>query len=50
MRKFVHATERHLLYVAVTRARDRVLVSSAGHGSEFLDDLQPSLSGGVRVL
>jgi hypothetical protein len=35
----VYATERHLLYVAVTRARDRLLVSSAGHGSEFLDDL-----------
>jgi superfamily I DNA/RNA helicase len=35
----VYATERHLLYVAVTRARDRLLVSSAGHASEFLDDL-----------
>lgn len=37
----VYATERHLLYVAVTRARDRLLVSSAGHASEFLDDLRP---------
>jgi superfamily I DNA/RNA helicase len=37
----VYATERHLLYVAVTRARDRLLVSAAGHASEFLDDLQP---------
>ncbi len=36
----VYATERHLLYVAVTRARDRLLVSSAGHASEFLNDLQ----------
>jgi hypothetical protein len=36
----VYATERHLLYVAVTRARDLLLVSSAVHGSEFLDDLQ----------
>lgn len=35
----VYATERHLLYVAVTRARDRLLVSSAGHASEFLEDL-----------
>jgi len=38
----VYATERHLLYVAVTRARDRLLVSSAGHASEFLDDLRPN--------
>ena len=36
----VYATERHLLYVAATRARDLLLVSSAVHGSEFLDDLQ----------
>ena len=43
----VYATERHLLYVAATRARDRLLVSSAGHGSEFLDDLRPSPSGGT---
>lgn len=34
----VYATERHLLYVAVTRARDKLLVSSAGHASEFLED------------
>lgn len=33
-------TERHLLYVAVTRARDRVLVSGVSPGSEFLDDLR----------
>jgi len=38
----VYATERHLLYVAVTRARDQLLVSSAGHASEFVDDLRPS--------
>jgi superfamily I DNA/RNA helicase len=36
----VYATERHLLYVAVTRARDHLLVSSGGPASEFLDDLQ----------
>ena len=35
----VYATERHLLYVAVTRARDHLLVSAAVHGSEFLDDM-----------
>lgn len=32
-------TERHLLYVACTRARDRLLVSGVEPGSEFLDDL-----------
>ncbi len=36
----VYATERHLLYVAVTRARDQLLVTSARHASEFLDDLR----------
>jgi len=36
----VYATERHLLYVAVTRARDHLMVSSGGPASEFLDDLQ----------
>lgn len=32
-------TERHLLYVACTRARDHLLVSGVKPGSEFLDDL-----------
>ncbi len=32
-------TERHLLYVACTRARDSLLVSSSGRASEFLSDL-----------
>lgn len=36
----VYDTERHLLYVACTRARDSLLVTSAGQASEFLDDLQ----------
>jgi mRNA-degrading endonuclease RelE of RelBE toxin-antitoxin system len=36
----VYDTERHLLYVACTRARDYLLVTSAGQASEFLDDLQ----------
>jgi hypothetical protein len=35
----VHATERHLFYVACTRARDRLLVSGLKPGSEFLGDL-----------
>ncbi len=34
-------TERQLLYVACTRARDRLLVTSTAPASEFLDDLQP---------
>lgn len=36
----VYNTERHLLYVACTRARDHLLVTSAEPGSEFLDDLR----------
>jgi len=36
----VYNTERHLLYVACTRARDRLLVTSISPPSEFLDDLQ----------
>ncbi len=36
----VYDTERHLLYVACTRARDRLLVTSGGElRSEFLEDL-----------
>lgn len=35
----VYDTERHLLYVACTRARDRLLVTGVDPGSEFLDDL-----------
>jgi len=35
----VYDTERHLLYVACTRARDRLLVTSAKPASEFLEDL-----------
>jgi mRNA-degrading endonuclease RelE of RelBE toxin-antitoxin system len=36
----VYNTERHLLYVACTRARDYLLVTSVAPASEFLDDLQ----------
>jgi superfamily I DNA/RNA helicase len=37
----VYDTERHLLYVACTRARDHLLVTGVEPGSEFLDDLRP---------
>jgi hypothetical protein len=36
----VYATERQLLYVAATRARDRLLISGVDPGSEFLGDLR----------
>lgn len=35
----VYASERHLLYVACTRARDHLLVTGVEPASEFLDDL-----------
>lgn len=35
----VYETERHLLYVACTRARDRLMISAVDPASEFLDDL-----------
>lgn len=34
----VYVTERHLLYVACTRARDQLLVTGVEPASEFLDD------------
>jgi superfamily I DNA/RNA helicase len=36
----VYNTERHLLYVACTRARDHLFVSGTAPASEFLDDLK----------
>ena len=36
----VYDTERHLLYVACTRARENLLVTSVQPASEFLDDLK----------
>lgn len=36
----VYNTERHLLYVACTRARDTLLVTSVDPASEFLEDLK----------
>lgn len=38
--KEVYDTERHLLYVACTRARDHLLVTSVEPASEFLDDMR----------
>jgi superfamily I DNA/RNA helicase len=38
----VYNTERHLLYVACTRARDYLLISSVEPSSEFLGDLKYS--------
>lgn len=35
----IYETERQLLYVACTRARDRLLVSGVAPGSEFLKDM-----------
>jgi superfamily I DNA/RNA helicase len=41
----VYATERHLLYVACTQARDHLLVTGVGPVSEFLDDFTEADSG-----
>lgn len=38
--KEVYDTERHLLYVACTRARDHLLVTAVAPASEFLDDMR----------
>ena len=35
----VYDTERHLLYVACTRAREHLLVSGVEPGSEFVEDI-----------
>jgi superfamily I DNA/RNA helicase len=39
----VYETERHLLYVACTRARDYLLITAVEPASEFLDDLNTDL-------
>ena len=36
----VYSTERHLLYVACTRARDHLLVTGVAPASEYLEDLR----------
>lgn len=38
----VYDTERQLLYVAITRARDNLIITGVEPVSEFLDDLQTS--------
>jgi mRNA-degrading endonuclease RelE of RelBE toxin-antitoxin system len=40
----VYRTERHLLYVACTRARDQLMVSGVEPASELLDDLKDAAS------
>ena len=37
--KEVYETERHLLYVACTRARDHLLITATDPESEFLEDM-----------
>ena len=44
----VYETERHLLYVACTRARDHLLVSGVDPVSEFLDDFMKANHGRRR--
>lgn len=41
----VYDTERHLLYVACTRARDHLLVTAVAPASEFLDDFMHGEKG-----
>ncbi|MGE3077289.1 MAG: 3'-5' exonuclease [Dehalococcoidia bacterium] len=41
----VYNTERQLLYVACTRAREHLLVTSGGDASEFLEDLSTTEGG-----
>lgn len=45
----VYNTERHLLYVACTRARDRLLITAVAPGSEFLGDLHMTDSQNMGV-
>lgn len=37
----VYTSERHLFYVAITRARDFLIVTGVTPGSEFMGDLRP---------
>jgi hypothetical protein len=41
----IYETERHLLYVACTRARDYLLITAVKPASEFLDDMKAGLDG-----
>jgi superfamily I DNA/RNA helicase len=38
----IYETERHLFYVACTRARDKLLVSGVKPASEFFGDFRPA--------
>jgi len=44
----IYDTERHLLYVACTRARDYLLITSVEPASEFLDDILAFEAPGSR--
>jgi superfamily I DNA/RNA helicase/mRNA-degrading endonuclease RelE of RelBE toxin-antitoxin system len=44
----VYDTERHLLYVACTRARDQLFISGVKPRSEFLDDMETAVSSRTR--
>ena len=46
----VYDTERHLLYVACTRARDHLLIMAVEPASEFLDDLHASISASIHSM
>jgi superfamily I DNA/RNA helicase len=39
----VYETERHLFYVACTRARDRLLITAVRPASEYIQDLGAAL-------
>lgn len=44
----VYETERHLFYVACTRARDHLVVSGVDPASEFFSDLSQNKPRGQR--
>ena len=44
----IYDTERRLLYVACTRARERLLITGTAPGSEYLADLGPAETKAVR--
>ena len=45
----VYETERHLFYVACTRARDQLLVSGVEPASEFFADLELSARSQIKA-
>jgi superfamily I DNA/RNA helicase len=44
----VYDTERYLLYVACTRARDQLLITGVESPSEFIDDLRATAADVAR--